>query len=110
MKTITEEKPFKEIEENLKGINSVYLIGCGTCATMCRTGGEPEVLRMKEKLEAIGKKVSGWMIIPTACDVDKIICIGAGSPENISAHQPDEYVELDGLVSLTKQLAHYLAL
>jgi len=46
----------------------VYIIGCGTCATMCHTGGKSEVLEMKEKLEAAGKKVTGWMVVPTACD------------------------------------------
>lgn len=46
----------------------VYLVGCGTCATICHTGGKSEVLEMKDKLEAAGKKVTGWMVIPTACD------------------------------------------
>ena len=46
----------------------VYLVGCGTCATLCRTGGKSEVLEMKAKLETAGKKVTGWMVIPTACD------------------------------------------
>jgi len=68
MKTITAQKPFDEIMQYLAKCPTVYLIGCGTCATMCRTGGKSEVIQMKEKLEANGKKVSGWMVIPTACD------------------------------------------
>ncbi len=68
MKTITAQKPFEEIKQYLARCNGVYLIGCGTCATMCRTGGKSEVIRMKEKLEAEGKTVSGWMVIPTVCD------------------------------------------
>jgi hypothetical protein len=35
---------------------------------MCRTGGKSEVLEMKEKLEAAGKTVTGWMVIPSVCD------------------------------------------
>jgi len=35
---------------------------------MLHTGGKSEVLEMKDKLEAAGKKVTGWMVIPTACD------------------------------------------
>jgi len=35
---------------------------------MCHTGGKTEVLDMKDKLEAAGKKVTGWMVVPTACD------------------------------------------
>ena len=68
MKTITEQKPVEEVNEILSGVERVYLIGCGTCATMCHTGGKSEVLEMKDKLEAAGKKVTGWMVIPTACD------------------------------------------
>jgi ferredoxin len=68
MKTITEQKPLEEISEALSGVEKVYLVGCGTCATMCHTGGKSEVLDMKEKLEAAGKKVTGWMVVPTACD------------------------------------------
>ena len=68
MKTITAQKPLEEISEALNGVAKVYLVGCGTCATMCHTGGKTEVLDMKDKLEAAGKKVTGWMVIPTACD------------------------------------------
>ena len=69
MITITQSKPFEVIMQLLTRAQSVYIIGCGTCATMLHTGGRTEVAAMKEKLEAEGKKVSGWMIIPTACDL-----------------------------------------
>ncbi len=68
MKTITGQKPFDELVQYLEKYDKVYIIGCGTCATMCHTGGKSEVLEMKDKLEADGKKVTGWMVIPTACD------------------------------------------
>lgn len=68
MKTITEQKPIEEIKEYLEQDEKVYIIGCGTCATMCHTGGVTEVLEMKERLQEAGKDVVGWMVIPTACD------------------------------------------
>jgi ferredoxin len=68
MKVITEQKPWDEVIEYLKKHQKVYLIGCGTCATMCHTGGKSDVLEMKDKLEKAGKKVTGWMVIPSACD------------------------------------------
>ncbi len=68
MKTISAQKPLAEIMQYLDKCQSVYIIGCGTCATMCRTGGKAEVIAMKANLEADGKKVAGWMVIPTACD------------------------------------------
>ena len=68
MITITKQKPLEEVTECLNRCERVYLIGCGTCATMLHTGGKSEVLEMKDQLEAAGKKVTGWMVIPTACD------------------------------------------
>ena len=68
MITFTEAKPIEEILGYLQNSQKIYLIGCGTCATMLHTGGKTEVLEMKDKLEAAGKEVTGWMVIPTACD------------------------------------------
>ncbi len=68
MKTITAQKPIEEVMRYLEKCQAVHIIGCGTCATMCHTGGKAEAIEMKERLEAIGKKVTGWMVIPTACD------------------------------------------
>ena len=68
MKSITKQKPFDEIKEQLDRFDRVYIAGCGTCATMTRTGGTEEVLDMKGRLEELGKLVTGWIVIPTACD------------------------------------------
>ena len=68
MKTITAQKPLDEIMQSLDKCQAIYIIGCGTCPTMCHTGGKAEVIEMKSKLEASGKKVTGWMVIPTVCD------------------------------------------
>lgn len=68
MKTITELKPLEEIMQQLERHQRIHIIGCGTCATMCHTGGKAEVLAMKEKLIAAGKAVTGWMVVPTTCD------------------------------------------
>lgn len=67
MKTITSQKPVEEVMKYLDKCPSVLIAGCGTCATMCHTGGKAEVIEMKERLEASGRKVS-WMVLPTACD------------------------------------------
>jgi ferredoxin len=68
MKSITKQKPFDEIEQQLAGLDRVYIIGCGTCATMTKTGGREEVIDMKDRLQELGKMVTGWVVIPTACD------------------------------------------
>lgn len=68
MKSITKQKPFEEIKESLTEFESVYIVGCGTCTTMTKTGGRQEVLEIKDKLSEIGKIVTGWVVIPMACD------------------------------------------
>ena len=68
MKSITRQKPFERIEQQLDGFDRVYIVGCGTCATMTRTGGIEEVANMKERLQELGKLITGWVVIPTACD------------------------------------------
>ena len=68
MKSITRQKPFDEIKEQLADLDRVFIIGCGTCTTMTKTGGIDQVLEMKDHLQKLGKWVSGWSVIPTACD------------------------------------------
>ena len=68
MKSITKQKTFEEIEQQLDGFDRVYIAGCGTCATMTKTGGKEEVLAMGKRLQELGKLVTGWTVIPTACD------------------------------------------
>ena len=68
MKAITKQKTPAEIEKLLEKDLKVFLVGCGTCATMCRTGGKAEVLDMARKLADLGKTVTGSVVIPTVCD------------------------------------------
>ena len=64
---VTQRKPSEEILNILKDQNKVFLVGCGECSTTCHTGGEKEVLEMKQFLEAQGKKVTGWVIPNAPC-------------------------------------------
>ncbi len=68
MKTITRQKPFEQILEDLAQDSSVFIIGCGTCATLCGTGGVKEVAEMSEKVASAGKIVTGTAVPPTGCD------------------------------------------
>ncbi|MCX7926921.1 MAG: methylenetetrahydrofolate reductase C-terminal domain-containing protein [Candidatus Omnitrophica bacterium] len=64
---LTQAKPFEEILDSLKDKTKIFLIGCGECATACKTGGEPELLLLKQKLEEAGKTVIGWCIPQSTC-------------------------------------------
>jgi ferredoxin len=75
MKSITRAKPMETILVALSGYDRVFIAGCGTCATMCRTGGVNEVATMRQALEGSGKLVTGTLVIPTACDTVTHECL-----------------------------------
>ncbi|MFO8010036.1 MAG: methylenetetrahydrofolate reductase C-terminal domain-containing protein [Dehalococcoidia bacterium] len=68
MKSITAQKPFDELKDALEGFDRIFVIGCGTCTTMMKTGGVDEVSEIAAQLQDIGKLVTGTTVIPTACD------------------------------------------
>lgn len=69
---ITEQKPFADIIDRLKDCSKVFLVGCGECATACKTGGEPELLQIKAKLEEQGKVIVGMCIPSAPCVAAKL--------------------------------------
>ncbi|MCD6584957.1 MAG: methylenetetrahydrofolate reductase C-terminal domain-containing protein [Desulfobacteraceae bacterium] len=68
IRSITRQKPAEEIERLLDGMGRIFIIGCGTCVTLTRTGGLPEVEAMKKSLSEKGKVVTGTTVVPVACD------------------------------------------
>ena len=65
---ITKQKDFNELISSI-GKKPVFIIGCSECATMCNTGGEKEVLKMKDALEDKNIPVTGWVILEPACNL-----------------------------------------
>ncbi|MBW1699035.1 MAG: methylenetetrahydrofolate reductase C-terminal domain-containing protein [Deltaproteobacteria bacterium] len=68
IRSITRPKPEDTLNELLEGFTRIFIVGCGTCVTLTRTGGEPEVMDMKQRLENTGKLVTGHVVVPVACD------------------------------------------
>lgn len=69
---ITEQKPFVQIIDSLKGYNKIFLVGCGECATTCKTGGKDELVKMQQELEKEGKTVLGTCIPDAPCIASQI--------------------------------------
>ena len=91
---ISEQKPFPEILKSMEGEKRIFIVGCRGCAEACNTGGEPQVLEMKQKLEKEGKKqVVGYTVVDFLCDKALV-------KYRLSAHE-DAIVGADSLLILT---------
>ena len=68
IRSITQPKPDNEINRLLEGMSRIFVVGCGTCVTLTRTGGSEQVREMVKALGEKGKLVTGDMVLPVACD------------------------------------------
>jgi len=69
---ISQRKSSEDLFFSLKGYSRIFLVGCGECATACKSGGEAEVEKMRQLLEAEGKEVTGSCIPSAPCIAAKI--------------------------------------
>ncbi len=65
---LTEQKKYDEILKMLKGAKTVFIVGCGACATTAGTGGEEQVKDFAERLKKDGKEVIGTVVVDATCD------------------------------------------
>lgn len=63
----TEPKRFDEMAEAVDDYTTLIVIGCGGCATVSHTGGEPEVAEMAEKLKGVGKELLATGVPERTC-------------------------------------------
>lgn len=66
---ITRPRDWERVRQQLTDLDarSVFITGCGQCATVANTGGETEVLAAKARLEREGLVVTGWSVGEVAC-------------------------------------------
>lgn len=64
---ISERKPLEELEQRIAPFRRFFLVGCGACATVCKSGGEEQVFMLQEWLIEQKKEVTGSMVIDEAC-------------------------------------------
>ncbi|HET6441495.1 MAG TPA: hypothetical protein VFH53_03885 [Phycisphaerae bacterium] len=76
----TEPKPFEEVAAALEGLDTLVVLGCGGCAAVCHTGGEPEVAEMRTKLEHLGKEVPATGVPERTCYIHQTREILDGMP------------------------------
>lgn len=69
---ISQQKPVEDLLSSLKGYHKIFLVGCGECAAACKSGGESEIAKMQQELEAAGKVITGSCIPSAPCVAAKL--------------------------------------
>lgn len=90
------QKPLEEILEYLRGKRKIVIMGCGGCATVFHTGGEPEVKKMANILRKKGKEVLAAITPPFG----EFTCYAPWSKKRLDKYQK-EINECDAILMLT---------
>ena len=101
---ITQKKPIEELMAMIGDAKKIAILGCGSCATACATGGEKEIAELKAYLESKGKTVvatgmadyccmnmgvKSAMKKLTAAGPDAVVCMSCGDGGQVAAnHSP----------------------
>lgn len=66
---ITKQREWQLVLDDLVSVaaRSVFVVGCGECATAAHTGGESEVAKIRERLSTAGLVVTGSTIPEVTC-------------------------------------------
>jgi ferredoxin len=90
---VAEVKPFKEIKEMVKDFKKVLVLGCGSCVTVCMSGGEKQVELLASALRLACKAEQNQIV------VDEKTILRQCDPEFIEQIQ-DEAAQYDAIVSM----------
>jgi len=90
------QKPMEEILEMLDGKEKLVLYGCGGCATVFHTGGEPEVKEMADTLSRHGKNILAAIAPPFG----EFTCYVPWSKERLSNYR-QEIEECDAILMMS---------
>jgi len=90
------QKPIEEILEYLEGKKKIVLVGCGGCATVFHTGGEPEVKEMAQRLNQSGKEILAGIATP----LGEFTCYAPWSKKRLNKYRKQIEV-CDAILMLT---------
>ncbi|MFZ5907130.1 MAG: methylenetetrahydrofolate reductase C-terminal domain-containing protein [Nitrospirota bacterium] len=90
---VAEVKPFQEIKEMVKDFGKVLVVGCGSCVTVCMSGGEKQAELLAAALRMSARNEG------RALEVREITILRQCDPEFIEQIQ-DETADYDALLSM----------
>lgn len=89
----TQPKPFEEVLKALEPYKKIFIVGCGECATVFKTGGEEQIAEIRSKLEAAGKTITGAVVVESPCHSAKLKLAVA---KNMAAYSAAEVIVVAG--------------
>jgi len=119
----TQPKPFSEVVDAIGVQQRLLVIGCGGCAKVCHTGGEPEVEEMVRQLEAEGHVVLASGVPERTCYIqhvraffeetreqleqcDCVVILGCGGAVQTVRQATEEYGMVKPVVSALDSVGH----
>jgi len=70
---ITKQKEYQTILNFIDKGDKIAIVGCGDCATVCKTGGEEEVDQLNKKLSDDGYQVVATQVISVTCNIKAVM-------------------------------------
>ena len=119
----TQPKPFSEVVDAIGVQQRLLVIGCGGCAKVCHTGGEPEVEEMVRQLQAKGRVVLASGVPERTCYIqhvraffeetreqleqcDCLVILGCGGAVQTVRQATEEYGMVKPVVSALDSVGH----
>jgi ferredoxin len=119
----TELKPFEEVLRAIGPRRQVIVLGCGGCAKVCHTGGEPEVEAMAHRLQVENYNVIDRGVPERTCYIqhvksffdqrqatlqqcDCIVVLGCGGAVQTVRQATEEYDLIKPVVSALNSVGH----
>jgi len=100
----TEPKPFADIQRAVEDCSDLVVVGCGGCATVCHTGGEPVVEAMTRKLAEIGKRILAAVVPERSCYIHHLRDSLGNVHEELAAAQAIVVLGCGGATQTVRQL------
>ena len=112
---VAEQKPLEEIRNLIQGAEKVLIVGCGTCVTVCFSGGEKEAgilasaVRMASRVDgrpqqvthAVVQRQCEWEYIDAmreqVREADLVVSLGCGVGVQAMAERFPEIIVVPGL-------------
>jgi len=99
----TEPMLLEDIQRALADHTRLVVVGCGGCAAVCHTGGEPEVKAMADTLAGLGKEILATSVPERTCYIQHLRASLGDIRSQLAASQAILILGCGGAVQTVRQ-------